>query len=146
MESLDPDTRASLGEHVARIKHDLGKYVAFQVRWVAPDADLAARRAALAQDLLATRRGPQGEVDAASLWAEVRRPLVGDEPLPNGARADLRGDPAVVLIDGAMAELQPLLAGLRDGSADEEAVRIGTEAALRVAEACRDLHRRVLGR
>ncbi len=102
--------------------------------------------AALAADLLGTRRGPEGEKDAASLWKEVRKALVGEEPLANGATADLSADGAVLVVDAAIAEVASVLGALRDGTAGEDDVRLGTEAALRVAEACRDLHRRVLGR
>lgn len=145
IDSLDPATRAALREHVARIKHDLGKYVAFQVRWVADDAPLDDRRAALATDLLATRRGPEGATDAETLWSGVRPGLVGAEALANGARVDLSADPAVTAIDASMAVIADVLAALRDARAGEDDVRRGTAAALRVAEACRDLHRRVTG-
>src|SRR5688572_26385516 len=54
-----------------RARHDLGKYAAFQLRWVGADAPVAELREALRADLLHT----QGERDVASVWAELRAPL-----------------------------------------------------------------------
>lgn len=138
---MDPELRVAALEHAARVKHDLGKYVAFQLRWLPPDAPLADRVDALRADLLSTRRGPDGAVDAPTLWAELRAPLVGEVPLPGGAHVNLSNDPAVVAIDAAIAEIRDVVAGL-DG-ADVALVEAGTRAALAVAEAARDLHRRL---
>lgn len=143
--ALDPAVRAALGEHTARLKHDLGKYVSLQARWLPPDASPDERRAALAADLLTTRRGPEGEVDAVALWRELRRPLVGEADLDGGGRADIAADPAVAAIDAAMVVLEGLVPALRAGTAADADVRRGAEAAATVAEACRDLHRRVRG-
>jgi hypothetical protein len=145
LDDLDPRTRGALGEYVARIKHDLGKYVAFRIRWVGSDAPLGERREAVAADLLSTRRGPEGERDAASLWREFRRALVGEEALPDGSRVDLSADPAVVEIDLALQRIAAITAALRDLSADEDRVRQGADAAFAIARACSDLHRRVRG-
>lgn len=67
----------SLLEAAARARHDLGKYIAFQARWLEPDAPADALREALREDLLRTRKGPDGVVDAATLWQSLRAPLVG---------------------------------------------------------------------
>lgn len=146
LRSLDPATRAALLEHVARVKHDLGKYVAFQIRWVAPDAPLPDRRAALAADLLATRRGPEGATDAVTLWREVRAPLLGEQDLSNGSRVDLSRDASVLAIEDAMANIEDLLDCVRGSAATEAQVARGILAAVRVSDSCRELHRRVAGR
>ena len=143
LDQLDAPTLTALSEHVARIKHDLGKYVAFQIRWLGPDAAFEERRDALAADLLATKRGPEGEIDAAALWAHFRPALVGQEALGGDTRADLSGDPSVRAIDEAMATVAEVAAALREGRANEEDVHRGSEAALAVADACRELQRRV---
>lgn len=115
--ALDPDTRTDLVAHLARVRHDLGRYVVFQQRWVAEGAGESERREALIADLLGTRRGPEGTVDAAALWAELRRPLVGEAPLPGGGRVDLAGDPDLARLDAAMGAVAEAIDGLRAGGA-----------------------------
>ncbi|MDP2311461.1 MAG: hypothetical protein Q8P41_01035 [Pseudomonadota bacterium] len=66
----------TVAEAAARARHDLGKYIAFQARWVEPGAPVEALRDALREDLLRTRRGPDGVVDAATLWRGLREPLL----------------------------------------------------------------------
>ena len=143
LDSLEPVARAALGEHVTRVKHDLGKYVAFQVRALEPDAPFDLARDALIADVLATRRGPEGVRDAFSLWTELRPALVGDLPLSTSHRVDLREEPGFVEVDAGMAVIGALLGPLGEGAATEEQVRRGVAAALAVAEGCRELHRRV---
>ena len=71
--------RMSVLEAAARARHDLGKYISFQARWVEPGAPVEALRDALREDLLRTRKGPDGVVTAAALWRELREPLQGLE-------------------------------------------------------------------
>lgn len=134
-----------LREHLVRLKHDLGKYIAFQVRWLPDDATATDRREALAADLLGTRRGPEGVRDAPSVWGEFRPSLVGEVELPGGGRADLSADPHFMAIDADMNAISALLPSLADGTATPAAVDSGIEAALRVAEAVRELHRSTRG-
>jgi len=141
-EALDSQTREALAEYVARVKHDLGKYVSFQVRWLAPDAPVAERRAALLADLTATRRGPEGSWDAPSLWAALRPALVGEVTLPGGPRVDLSADPLVQRIDQAIAVIAEVVAVLGTDPVDERALDRGERAAREVSEACRELVRR----
>lgn len=63
-----PDQR----ETMAALRHDLGKYVCFEARWLGEDAGAEALRDALRADLLRTRRGPTGEEPAAAIWARLR--------------------------------------------------------------------------
>jgi len=86
-DKLDPVDHEALLELVARLKHDLGKYIAFQIRWVDDTAPVSERRRALEADLLETRRGPSGTVDAHAVWLEFRPALYGEEPLPGRAVA-----------------------------------------------------------
>ena len=122
-----PDLAALL-EHVSRLKHDLGKYVRFQGRWLPPDSGLDARREALATDLLHTRRGPDGSVDALQVWADFAPVLAGIE------------HPELARIRESMAALEPVVADLRTAEGagalvDVEVVAAGEAAADTVADA-----------
>ena len=144
VDSLSPSTRAAVAEHAALCKHDLGKYVAMQTRWTAPDAPLDARRAAVVADLAQTRRGPDGNADALEVWARLRPALFGEAPLLDGAVVDLRDDPDVAAIEAAMVEIGGLLPGL--AAADEAGVGRAIACATTVADACQRLYRRARGR
>jgi hypothetical protein len=145
LDRLDPHVRSALEEHLGRMKHDLAKYVAFQVRWLPEDAPLEARREALRSDLCATRRGPDGVQDAVALWAVFRPALVGEADLAGGERVDLSGDPDLQAIEGAMEVVGRTARALREGIAGEVEVGEGTAAALEVADRARELHRRTRG-
>ena len=143
LDALGERSLAELTEVVARLKHDLGKYVAFQIRWLPPDASSTDRLAALQRDLLQTRSGPNGIVDAVTVWAEFEGLLTGAEPLPSGEVADLREEPSLRRIQHHMASLSDLLPALRGGTIADDGVTNGINDALAVASACRDLQRRV---
>lgn len=132
-----------MANHVARLKHDLGKYVALRQRWLAEDAPIAERRAALFDDLLATRRSPNGIQDAVSVWQELRPALVGEVEVCGGWRVDLRQDPDLATVEDAMGTLAEVIAALRTGEVDVSIVERGEFEAVRVSEACRALDRRV---
>jgi hypothetical protein len=55
-----------------RLRHDLGKAIVLSRRWLADGASEAELRAALRDDLLRTRRGPDGVVSAFEVWAARR--------------------------------------------------------------------------
>ncbi|MCB9674642.1 MAG: hypothetical protein H6737_05955 [Alphaproteobacteria bacterium] len=135
-------TLDALLDHTSRLKHDLGKYVRFQGRWLPPDATVEARREALAADLLHTRRGPDGSVDAATVWAEFSGVLTGQVPLA-GEPIDLSDDPDVAAILAAMAALGPVIGDLRADRLDAAGLDAGERAADDVAEAVRRLVDRV---
>ena len=138
-----PSARAALSDHVARLKHDLGKYVSMQQRWLGPDPPEDALRDALTSDLLSTRRGPLETVDAPTVWAEFRPLLVGDEALPGGGRVDLRGDSDFEALDGAMRGVSRAVEALRTDSLDRDGLFAGHRAAMEAADACRELARRL---
>lgn len=118
----------SVLDAAARARHDLGKYVAFQARWLGPDASADALRDALREDLLRTRKGPTGVLDARALWRELREPLASA---------------GVERIDALMAELAGRAERLDalDGAALADTARLAVE----VAEELRALHNRVRG-
>ena len=137
IDSLDPAQARALLLVVGRIKHDLGKYVALQQRWVGPDASLEDRRAAAHADLLSTRRGPTGSQDAVAVWEGFEADLV-QEGVP-----DVVGDPDIVAIKIRMEEIAHVIGLLRSGNSGEAVLTAGREAALDVSETCRRLARRV---
>ncbi len=146
LHQLPEDVQRALGDHLSRLRHDLGKYVHLQVRWLGPGASPEALREALAADLLETRRGPAGVVDAVALWHALRPPLIGAAPLEGGAIVDLSGDADVEAITHAMAQIARVIEALRRGSDDPETVDAGIAAARAVTAACRSLWSRIRGR
>ncbi|MBX2803062.1 MAG: hypothetical protein KTR31_35600 [Myxococcales bacterium] len=140
---LPSEALHALGRHLARLRHDLGKYVSLQVRWIGADPEPADLREAVSQDLLATRRGPQGVTDAATLWAELRGPLTGGQPLVDGVWVDLSTSREVQAIDHAMVTIARVVGALREGVAQDVDVRAAAEGAVVVSGACRDLATRI---
>lgn len=93
VEDLGRDELEALLPVVEDLRHDLGKYVCFEVRFVGLDAGVDDLRAALRADLLATRRRA-GQTEAAwQLWGRLR---------PDA----LDGDDDVAVIDQAVAQLR----------------------------------------
>jgi hypothetical protein len=67
------DTR----EAIALARHDLGKYIALQTRWLPEDPATEELRAALLSDLRRTRSGGGVEESAVEVWRRVRPALEG---------------------------------------------------------------------
>ena len=59
----------SAGEAASRLYHDLGKAIVFTRRWIADDASEQERWEAVLDDLLRTRRGPNGVFSCLDVWA-----------------------------------------------------------------------------
>jgi len=140
--ALSTRSRRALAEHLGRLRHDLGKYISLQTRWAGPDASAAVLLAAVRADLLHTRRGPAGVVDAPTVWVEFRVHLVGQAPLSDGAWVDLTSDGDFGRLDAAMVEVTAVVCELRRGAGDTALVGRGVDAARVVAQSCRALHRR----
>lgn len=135
---MDDATRVALAEHLDRVRHDLGRYVAFVVRGLDDGASPAERAEALRSDLLATRRSPSGVIDAPSLWAELRRPLVGEAALFGGLSVDLSGSAELSAVDDAMRAVAAACLALR-GAPTEDEVERGIAAAYATSDAVRAL-------
>ncbi len=116
----------SLSEATARAKHDLGKYVAFQLRWLAPDASDGELLEALRADVLNTRRGPAGRESAVELWSRLRPTLAG---------ADLNP------IDRAIERLAGCVAGIEEGTLTRAEMEECAVAARSIATALAGLAR-----
>lgn len=126
-ESNDAAAQALL-QAAARAKHDLGKYVAFQLRWLPPDAPAGELLEALRADVLATRSGPSGTQTAAQVWADVRPALQGQD---------------VAEIDGWVAQLHAAEAGLRDGTLAHAELRALADTCVQISRGLSALHKRL---
>ena len=129
VEAIPPAALGDLVEQLDAVRHDLGKYMAFETRFVGLDAPVSDLRRALAADLRATRRQRRGDgseaVEAAwEVWRRLRP-------------ESLDGDPDIAVIDQGIADL-----AAADLDGDEDTVRRMAELALRVSEATRRLSSR----
>lgn len=123
---------AGAREAAAAARHDLGKYICFNLRFAGPSASDAELLEALRADLLSTRSGPQGDVDALAVWAGLAPGL-----------APLRPDPDLDAVDAALAELTPQLDALRAGALDRPDLEALALCARRVQAALNRLHSRL---
>ena len=112
LEGVPSELRAELRERLEGLRHDLGKYVVFQLRWLPPEPSDGELREALEADLARTRSGGGLVESAPQLWARLRPPLVGERPLADGSWVDLSSDPDLVALDRAIAAIQLTLAEL----------------------------------
>lgn len=109
-------------EAAERVRHDLGKYVHLEARWLGEDANEGELREALASDLLRTRRDPSGDQRCDEVWARLRPSVVH---LP------------VAEIDSIVIRLAD--AAKRLDSLDFHRLRAVAEDARLLADACRRL-------
>ncbi|MCA9492134.1 MAG: hypothetical protein KC621_19510 [Myxococcales bacterium] len=114
-------------ELLARLKHDLGKAVSFQQRWLADPEDDEGLRSALVEDLLRTRRSGDDVSSAVELWARLRPALAADPTI--GADEELRA------IDAEVATLGEVAARLPEASPED--LRRAAASARQVTELCR---------
>jgi hypothetical protein len=89
VKELTDEQLEDLSDTLADVRHDLGKYITFEVRFIGLDADTAALRQALKADLLQTdKRGDRVEA-AWSVWARLRPGELGDDADVNAIDAAL---------------------------------------------------------
>ena len=138
----EPAFHAALVSHLQRLKHDLGKYIAMQQRWLGPDPELAELLDALRTDLLSTRRGPDDTRNAVAVWGDFAPLLLGGTASSEGEVFDLSADADVRGIQVAMAEIAEGLPLLQHEHVDEPRIHRLHEASMAVSEACRNLVRR----
>ena len=121
-------------EWATRAKHDLGKYIAFQSRWLPPDASAEEWLGALESDLLHTRKGPNGSEGAVELWRSLRGEQVG-----------LESDPDFRKVELAMERIAEQLEGLRTGALTIPQMMSLAEETKTVASHLSKLHKRLRG-
>jgi len=110
------------------LRHDLGKYICFETRFVGLDAELETLRAAIVADLRTTRRQAADTLPAWDLWARLRPLALDDDP-------DLRA------VDVAINELRET-----DLDGPLPVLLAAAEGAVRVQQATRRLHDRARSR
>ncbi len=120
VEALDGPALQELWPLLEDLRHDLGKYIAFETRFLGAEAPEEELRRALRSDLLATRRGSAGVESAAQIWARLRPEQLAD-------------DPDVRTVDGALtalgeADLEVALDGLRSLAGLAQQVRQATRS------------------
>ena len=125
---------SDLVEAAERAKHDLGKYIAFQARWLPPGAPRGDWQDGLLSDLVQTRRGPSGTEDAVSLWKRLR---VGFSGLEN--------DPDLLRVEEAIGQIEHQLDDLVGDRLSLEDLQELGETAKTVAKHLSALHKRLRG-
>ncbi len=116
----------------AAAKHDLGKYVAFELRWLPPEPSQQELLAALRRDLLRTRSSGEKTEDCTQVWARVR---VGLETLP---------DPdELAQLDDVVASLGRALPALRTGELERADLNVLVFRAKRLSLMLSSLHKRL---
>ncbi len=126
VEEAGAEVLEDLVEQLADLRHDLGKYVCFETRFVGVEAAEPDLRDALRADLLRTRCGRDAEGREATetawaLWARLRP-------------GTLAGDPDITEIDALIGRLQAA-----DLSGDLACLRRTAEDAMEVASVTRRL-------
>jgi len=121
-----------LREAAARAKHDLGKYIAFQTRWLPESADHQEWTAALQADLLQTRRGPDGAESAVSIWERIR-----------GEFGELEDDKDIARVEAAFGTIRTLMPALEGGEITSQDAQVLAQASLEVAGRLAALHKRL---
>ena len=121
-------------EAATRAKHDLGKYIAFQARWLPPGAAREEWQAGLVSDLLETRRGPSGTEDAVALWKRLKTDFAG-----------LKNDPDVRAVDEAIERIEGRLSDLKEDRLSLADLQSLGETAKEVAQHLSALHKRLRG-
>lgn len=130
LEELDGDALEELLEDLSDLRHDLGKYITFETRFLEPGAGPEQRRAALRKDLHRTREA-RGEVESAwQLWARLCPPEVAREPEARRISAAL-DELAGLALDGPEAVLDRAQALCAEVAADTRALHSRVRALCR---------------
>ena len=92
LEELNEHEVSEIGPLIGAIRHDLGRYICFEQRFLEdPESEQELRRA-LRSDLLRTRRSGTQVESCQALWSRLR---------PSG----LDGDPDIHVIDRAIGDI-----------------------------------------
>ena len=120
-------------EAASNARHDLGKYIAFELRWVGEAGEPADLLAALQSDVLRTRSADGLHVDAVGVWEQVRGGFRGMEDKGGHVRA----------VTEAMERIRLSVPGLREGDLSADELRACAADALIVSDQLDALYRRL---
>ena len=101
-------TSESPSELTARAKHDLGKYIAFESRWLPADCSDSELLTALQSDILRTANSPTEVKTAFDIWGGLYSTLVS-----------VVGTDSVEPVQKLMSELEQFLPLIRASSAPD---------------------------
>ena len=72
LEELDGRQLTEIEASLRSIRHDLGKYICFEQRFIVSDDDVEELRRALRSDLQKTRRSGDSSEDCYEVWSRIR--------------------------------------------------------------------------
>lgn len=121
---------SALLEAAQDARHDLGKYICMNQRWLEEDAPHAQGVEALQADLLRTQSGPAGDRSAFELWMELGPPLHGSGP-------------EVSTVDAALGRLAAHRSAIEAGQVSAETLAACTADCKAIAAALKTLTRRL---
>ena len=124
LEQLDHSEWTQIEPIIRAIRHDLGKYICFEQRFIMSVDDPDELRRALFSDLFRTRRMGEDAEDCGQVWQRIRP-------------AELDKDPDIEVIDQAIGDI---LSGNLNGPM-EELRRLSV-----LAQEVRDASRRLMDR
>ncbi len=105
LEDVPPEALEELTEDLSDLRHDLGKYITFEVRFLGPEPETEALRAALRTDLLQTHKRGAVCATAWQVWERMRPAQLADDADVARVEASLAALSRVSLA-GSRAELE----------------------------------------
>jgi len=120
-------------EAAAAARHDLGKYIAFELRWIGESASDEDLLSALQADVLRTRSSNGTVLDAVVVWNGVRKGL-----------AELIGqDDDLTAVEQAMSRIESHLPGLSQGALEHAEMKACAADAFLVSNHLEAFYRRL---
>jgi hypothetical protein len=117
-------------EVLAALNHDLGKYVAFQLRCLPEDAPLGELEEALRADVMQTRCSAQQTENALEVWQRLRVQIVGLEQDESHHLTSLQEFAA---LDAAAMGLAEVITVAKNGKLTLQQAQQGRDVALEVS-------------
>ena len=124
LEEISIEERLDLLPVLNAVRHDIGRYICFELRFVEDRSNVAELRRALRSDVLCTRKNGEQVESCLELWLRLRP-------------SRLDGDPDFVIIDTAIHDIM---------SVDLDGTIQDLHRACALAETIRDASRRLHAR
>jgi hypothetical protein len=126
-----------------RLRHDVGKYITMQQRWLGDEASVNARCEALLADVLQTRRREAETEDLFALWAEFEAVFGGRVCLGDGTRLDIVDDVDLMNIKSNVCLLEDVVRQLSSERPNPDLLERAEGATREISGACRSFSRRL---